>query len=121
METDNKTPRKNRPPFKVYGPPEERLKIVTNAKALGLSLSNYLLKVGAGYQPLTKIDREQVDRLAHINGDLGRLGGLLKLWLTDDSRAAEVGASSLRAALGCIEATQAKMKEIIKQLILPKQ
>lgn len=106
--------------MKVYGPPVERMKIAANAKATGLSLSNYLLKVGAGYEPCAVIDREQVDRLARINGDLGRLGGLLKLWLTDDAKTAQVGASMIRAVLGQIEATQARLRELINQVILPR-
>jgi hypothetical protein len=29
------------------------------------------------------VDRDQVDAMLRINGDLGRLGGLLKFWLSD--------------------------------------
>ncbi len=32
-------------------------------------------------------DIEQVQELSQVNGDLGRLGGLLKLWLSMTERA----------------------------------
>jgi hypothetical protein len=53
-------------------------------------LSTFLLNVGIGYQVRGIVDNKQVEELARINGDLGRLGGLLKLWLTDDARLASV-------------------------------
>ena len=109
IETNEKPTRKSSPPIKVYCLPEERKQIEAKANAAGLSLSTYLLKVGAGYEIRGMVDHQQVDELARINGDLGRLGGLLKLWLTDDARTAEVGASTIRAVLSRIEATQKKM------------
>ncbi len=79
-----KPTRKNSPPIKVYCLPEERQHIETNAKSVGLTLSTYLLNIGIGYQVRGIVDNKQVEELARINGDLGRLGGLLKLWLTND-------------------------------------
>ena len=32
------------------------------------------------------IDHRKVDELVRVNGDLGRLGGLLKLWLSNDEK-----------------------------------
>jgi hypothetical protein len=58
--------------------------------------------------------------LARINGDLGRLGGLLKLWLTNDARTAQFGESTLRAVLARIEDTQNKMLEIMKTVVMPR-
>ena len=50
------------------------------------------------------LDQESILELARINGDLGRLGGLLKLWLTHQDRAME--RERLESLLGQIEATQ---------------
>jgi hypothetical protein len=44
------------------------------------------------------VDHKQVEELARINGDLGRLGGLLKLWLTNDARTAQFGESTIRGS-----------------------
>jgi hypothetical protein len=32
------------------------------------------------------VDRDRIDAMPKINGALGRLGGLLKLWLSDDAK-----------------------------------
>jgi hypothetical protein len=47
-------------------------------------MSTYLMRVGLGYPVKSVLDNKRVEELCRINGDLGRLGGLLKLWLTDD-------------------------------------
>jgi len=109
--SDKKTTRKNSPPIKVYCLPEEREQIEANAKAAGMSLSTFLLTVGQGYKVTGIVDFEQVRELARINGDLGRLGGLLKLWLTNDVRTAQFGEATIRALLNRIEAKQDEIGE----------
>jgi hypothetical protein len=118
---DDKTTRRESPPIKVYCLPEERRQIEAKVNAVGLSLSAYLLNVGIGYQIRGVVDHKQVEDLARINGDLGRLGGLLKLWLTHDERAAEVGKATIRAVLYRIEATQDQMFDLMKRVITPER
>ena len=120
INTKEKPTRKGSQPIKVYCLPEERRQIEVNANAAGLSLSTYLLNVGTGYQIRGIVDHKQVEELARINGDLGRLGGLLKLWLTDDERTAQFGKATIRAVLSRIEATQDQMIELMKRVIRPK-
>jgi hypothetical protein len=120
MDSDAKLSRRDHPPIKVYCLPDEKRRIETSASAAGLSLSNYRLKVGLGYQVTGIVDHERVDELLRINGDLGRLGGLLKLWLTDDVRTAQVGKSTIRAVLARIELTQQRMMDVMATVITPK-
>jgi hypothetical protein len=118
--TDQKRTRKNGQPIKVYCLPDERAIIEGNARAAGLSMSTYLLRVGQGYQITGIVDYEQVLELSRINGDLGRLGGLLKLWLTNDERTASFGAGTIRALLKRIEATQDEMGAVMKSIVQPR-
>ena len=120
MEKENKATRKGSPPIKVYCLPEERRQIQANAAATGLSLSTFLLNVGIGYQVRGIVDNKQVEELARINGDLGRLGGLLKLWLTDDARLASVGEATIRAVLSRIESTQDQMIHVMGTVVRPR-
>lgn len=120
MDLDPKTTRKNSPPIKVYCLPEERHQIETNATAAGMSLSAYLLTVGQGYAVKGVLDYEQVRELARINGDLGRLGGLLKLWLTNDERTAAFGEATLRAVLSRIAANQDQMGQVMMAVVRPR-
>ena len=85
-----------------------------------MSLSAFLLEVGQGYKVRGIMDYENVRELARINGDLGRLGGLLKLWLTDDVRTAKFGRTIILALLGRIEATQDEMGRIMKTVVRPR-
>lgn len=120
MEENKRITRKGSKPIKVYCLPEERALIEQNAAAAGLSLSAFLLAVGQGYEVKGITDYERVRELARINGDLGRLGGLLKLWLTDDVRTAHIGEATLRALLGRIEATQDEMGRVMKAVVRPR-
>ncbi len=120
MAKVSKATRKNSPPIKVYCLPEEKDLIESKAKAAGMSVARYLREVGQGYQIKGIVDYEQVRELARINGDLGRLGGLLKLWLTNDERTAHFGDSTIRALLGRIEATQDEMGKVMMSVVMPR-
>lgn len=117
---DKKKTRKGSPPIKVYCLPEERDLIEANARAAGMSLSAFLLAVGQGYKITGIVDFEQVREMARINGDLGRLGGLLKLWLTNDVRTAKFGESTIRALLHRIESAQNELSQIMKSVVRPR-
>lgn len=112
--------RKSSTPIKVYCLPEEKEQIEAQAKRAGMSAARYLREVGQGYHISGVVDYEQVRELARINGDLGRLGGLLKLWLTDDVRTAQFGQSTILAVLSKIEATQEDMGNIMTKVVMPR-
>ncbi len=61
----------------------ERDAIETGAARVGLSVSKYLRVLGTGHNPPSRVDLEAMRQLLRLRGDLGRVGGLLKLWLTD--------------------------------------
>lgn len=120
MEKEKIT-RKGSPPIKVYCLPEERQQIETNAQAAGLSVARYLREVGQGYRITGIMDYEKVRELARISGDLGRLGGLLKLWLTNDERAAQFGHETIHALLSKIERTQDEMGQVMMAVVMPRK
>ena len=120
MRERKKETRKGNPPIKVYCLPEEKAQIEANANAAGMSLSSYLLAVGQGYKIQGVVDFEQVKELAKINGDLGRLGGLLKLWLTDDVRTARFGVDTITAVLDRVMQTQAEMSAVMTKVVMPR-
>lgn len=117
---ENKATRKGSTPIKVYCLPEERAEIEANVKRAGVSVARYLRDVGQGYQIKGVMDYQHVRELVRVNGDLGRLGGLLKLWLTDDVRTAKFGEATILALLGRIEANQDEMSRIMKAVVQPR-
>ncbi len=102
-------------PLKAFVSPAERLAIEAKASEAGLSVSAYLRAAALGLKIESTRDHEAILALIKLNADQGRLGGLLKLWLS--SRPGE-GASSfeVRRLLQQIEALQSKLCAIIDRL-----
>jgi len=119
---NDKTPSITRKHFHLRVPvlPGEAEQIKHNAQAAGRTVAAYLRSVGLGYEVRGILDNRRVEELARINGDLGRLGGLLKLWLTDDVRTAAFGEATIRALLSKIEDTQATMHDVIRCVVIPR-
>lgn len=97
---------------------DEEREIKRRALAAGLSVASYLRSTALDHRLPGMLDHQCVEQLARINGDLGRLGGLLKLWLTDDPRTAQFGEATIRAVLSKIEDTQAEMQDVMRSVVL---
>ncbi|WP_209005141.1 plasmid mobilization protein [Anaeromyxobacter diazotrophicus] len=99
-------------PICVWATADERAEIQRLARATGLSQSAYLRTVGLGYEPASAFDADAVLALARIHADQGRLGGLLKLSLSQG----EGGSSDFSDLLRHLQATQAKLLEAINRV-----
>ncbi|HIE5948442.1 TPA: conjugal transfer transcriptional regulator TraJ, partial [Burkholderia cepacia] len=99
---------------------EERAEIEAMANASGHSASTYLRLVGMGYRIQGVIDAEQVREMVRVNGDLGRLGGLLKLWLTNDARVAGFTPATIHALLSKVETMRDEMSRIMEKVVRPR-
>lgn len=119
MTPRQKTNRKDYQPIKVYCFPDERQTIEQQAHATGLSKSSYLLHVGMGYPIRSIVDHHQVEELVKINGDLGRLGGLLKLWLSNGKPVPGIDARTIRETLNKIDRTQDQMLALMQKVLRP--
>ncbi|HRB21400.1 MAG TPA: conjugal transfer transcriptional regulator TraJ [Nitrosomonas sp.] len=93
--------------------PIEEAEIKSKATNAGLPVAEYLRNLGLGYQVPSFIDNRKVDALLKINADLGRLGGLIKLWLTNDKRTRLIGKPQLQLTLDSIRNTQSTMLDVI--------
>lgn len=80
----------------VWVTPEEAAGLSEMAKQVGMSKSGYLRAVGLNQSVHSVLDLQAVADLAKVNGDLGRVAVLLKLWLAErrgqGARPAEVEA-----------------------------
>ena len=109
--------RKNSTPIKVYCLPDEKAQIQENAEASGLSVASFIRKVAMGYQVESIVDIEQVVELSRVNADLGRLGGLLKLWLANDPRTVDFSPSLSKTLLAKIESTRQELRNIMDRIL----
>jgi hypothetical protein len=82
--TEEKTTARRRgKPIEVWVTDEEKAVITDKAREAGMSRSGYLRALGLNTAIRSVVDLVAVAELAKVNGDLGRVAGLLKLWLAE--------------------------------------
>ena len=103
-------------PLRVVVSPFERQEIERRAAAASLSVSAYLRAAGMGATFRSAASsHEQVAALAKVNADQGRLGGLLKLWLSErPGQGATV--RDVRALLDRISEAQGKLADAVSRV-----
>ncbi len=69
----------------------EKARIAANATACGMTMSSYARTLLNGGIPLSLSDLSDLKEVFRLNADLGRLGGLLKMLLTNDERLNDMG------------------------------
>ena len=87
-QTEEATPRRTnarrrQPPIKVWLTQDERAEVAERAAQTGMSLSAYLRAAGLNHQIKSIADADAVADLLKVPADLGRVAGLLKLWLAE--------------------------------------
>lgn len=65
---------------------DEKERITQIARMYGMSTSTYVKSVALGYKPIPLVEVKHVNQLMEVNADLGRLGNLLKYWLSSDPK-----------------------------------
>jgi hypothetical protein len=105
-------PRKNR--IQVWCTDSEFALIKANALNSKLSYSEFLRNLGTGHEPKSGFDIEAIHNLAKLHADQGRLGGLLKLWLSD-RRGEGAPTRSVRSLLQEIESLQLAIAKLVMQ------
>ncbi|WP_320170464.1 plasmid mobilization protein [Maridesulfovibrio sp.] len=72
--------------IKAYVSKEEYKQISATAQQCSLSLSAFAKAVCLGHEIKSRTDHQARRELLKTNADLGRLGGLLKMWILDDDQ-----------------------------------
>lgn len=111
--TATKEVRVRNTPLKVYVTPTEREHIETLAKRTHKTSSALLRDLAMGFEPRSSFDRDAIEALIRLHADQGRLGGLLKLWLSGEQRAQGASVSDVRSLLQQIESLQVQLAKIV--------
>ena len=69
--------------IKVFVTSEEMSEIQEKAKMSGLSMSAFLRAIALNQKVRSVLDLHAVTDIVKVNGDLGRVAGLLKLWMLE--------------------------------------
>ena len=105
-------PRRSLPPIKIWVTLEERAEIEIRAAQTGLSVSAYMRTAGLNHPVRSVLDLKAVADLVRINGDLGRVAGLLKLWLAE-KRGQGASPVDVEALMKDLWALQTEMRQIM--------
>jgi hypothetical protein len=117
---DDAKTRRESTPVKVWVTAAEKAAISEKAAAHSMSASAYLRALGLALPIESTVDQRAVLELLKINADLGRLGGLIKMWLTSndtwESSSGQAMERKLDGTLNEIRALQKKMGDRIQDL-----
>ena len=120
MDAKKGKTRKESTPIKVWVTPEEKAAIAAKADAHSLSASSYLRRLGLAMPLQSTIDQQAILDLVKINADLGRFGGLIKMWLTTNADFESVSAQGLQrkleSTLSDVRLLQKKMSDRLYDL-----
>jgi len=94
---------------------EEMDDIAARAAACGLPISAYLRNLGRGYSPPSVLDSQAILGLLKVNADQGRLGGLLKLWLST-RRGEGAPHTDVQGLLDRIRTAQVRIERLLDDL-----
>jgi hypothetical protein len=102
--------------------PADKRAIEANARATGMTVASYLRQLGLQRPARGILDYQAVPELARVAADQGRLGGLLKLFLTQDDKLEALGGQrDLRARvvalLQRILETQKQIEAVIERVV----
>ncbi|ACZ11798.1 plasmid mobilization protein [Sulfurospirillum deleyianum] len=80
--------------------------IKDSAYIFGMKPSTYMRSLALNYPRTSRIDAMAFLELGKCRGDLGRLGGLLKMWLTNKNRRTGLDEMDVKVLLEKIEMRQ---------------
>ena len=98
--------------IQIYLKSEEVEAIRRKAEQVRLSMSAYARNLCLGYEPKSVAKAQAIRELVKVNADMGRVGGLLKLWLSEPDR----NQAEVRRLLHELEAARNRLIEKINAL-----
>lgn len=98
--------------IQIYLKSEEFEAIRRKAEQVRLSMSAYARNLCLGYEPKSVAKAQAIRELVKVNADMGRVGGLLKLWLSEPDR----NQMEVRRLLHELEAARNRLIEKINAL-----
>ena len=93
----------------------EHASIAETARTTGLPVAVLIRRLALGYEPESIVDTRTLLELIRLRADLGRLGGVMKLWLVDRPGAG-APEGEVRAALHSVLDRQDEVVALIGRL-----
>ncbi len=122
-EAPKKGPHGGRPRgqhIKVWVNNDEKAELADRAAQAGLSLSAYMKVAGLNAPIRARSDLSAVADLVRVNGDLGRVAGLLKLWLAE-KRGQSARSMDIEKVMIEFRALQASIREKMSAIVVSRK
>ena len=109
--------------IKVRVDAHEKALLQNRAKSCGVSAASFLRDLALAYPLTSVVDQHALDELIKARADLGRLGGLFKMWLVENKERkanAKIGNrtyADIEALVNKIEMQQARLLTIAERLL----
>lgn len=113
-------PRRRGKPIEVWVTDEEKASITKRAEEAGMSRSGFLRRLGLNTPIRSIVDLTAVAELAKVSGDLGRVAGLLKFWLSEKGRGG-MRSTDVEAMMMEFRALQCKVLELMSRVVSDRQ
>jgi hypothetical protein len=95
---------------------EEHEEVTHRSKMYGITTSNYLRNLALNYPLKSRVDQLAFLELGKCRADLGRLGGLLKMWLSNKDRRSGLDEIEVKGLLKEIEDKQEEITGYARKL-----
>jgi len=102
--------------IKVFLTSEEMAEIQEKAKMSGLSMSAFLRALALNQKVRSVLDLHAVTDMVKVNGGLGRVAGLLKLWLLE-KRGYGASVHSVEVLMSDFRLLQKKMMDLMHKAL----
>ncbi len=99
---------------------DEKAELADRAAQSGLSLSAYMKAAGLNAPIRARADLSAVADLVRVNGDLGRVAGLLKLWLAE-KRGQSARSMDIEKVMIEFRALQASIREKMSAIVVSRK
>ncbi|MFA5170258.1 MAG: hypothetical protein WC426_01735 [Sulfuriferula sp.] len=98
--------------IQVRATPEEKAKLKSRAMAFGISVGELCRRAIFGAKLKSKTDQDAILELAATRADLGRLGGLLKGWLSGSFSQGAPAVQTHADVVGLLRQIEVAQKEV---------
>jgi len=98
--------------IKVWVTPEEKTSIAKAAASAGMKDSAFLRALGLNVPVRSVLDLDAIADMVKVNGDLGRVAGLLKLWLSE-KRGQGATPIAVEGMMNDFRELQARMRDLM--------
>jgi hypothetical protein len=96
--------------------PQEWASIESLVDTCSLSVPEFMRQMAIGYTPKSTLDAQAIIEMAQVNGDMVRVVGILKLWLSTESKKDEAFTHNIPRLINELRALKEALRKKVDKL-----